>query len=71
MEGIKVWYDEEGDYLEFSMSRRKGVFEDDGHGVFKRIDPKTKEVIGFGVINFKKKLRKNKHIDLPIKIKVV
>ncbi|MBI2232978.1 MAG: hypothetical protein HYU56_03590 [Candidatus Aenigmarchaeota archaeon] len=71
MEGIKVWYDEDGDYLEFSMTKKKGIFEDDGRGIFRRIDPKTKDVIGFGVINFKKKLRKNKHIDLPIKIKVV
>ena len=71
MEGLKVWYDEEGDYLEISISKKKGVFVDDGHGVFKRIDPKTKKVIGFGVINFKKKLRKNKHINLPINVKVV
>ena len=71
MESLSVWYDEEGDYLEFSMAKRKGIFEDNGHGIFRRIDPKTNEVIGFGVMNFKKKLRKNKRIDLPIKIKVV
>ncbi len=71
MEGLKVWYDEEGDYLEFSMAKKKGIFKDDGTGIFKRIDPKTNEVIGFGVINFRKKLKKNKSIDLPLKIKVL
>ena len=71
MEDLTVWYDEEGDYLEFSITKRKGIFEDDGHGIFKRIDPNTKDVIGFGVINFKKKLKKSKHINLPIRVKVL
>ncbi len=68
---LKIWYDDEGDYLEFYTAKKKGIFEDLGNGIFKRVDIKTNKVIGFGILHFKKKMKKNKEFEFPVRVNVV
>lgn len=68
MEKMKIWYDEDGDYLEISMVNKRGYFKDVGNDVWERITGKGK-VIGFAILNFKKRLKQHKReVTLPIKI---
>lgn len=70
MAKMRLWLDEEADFLEISMSRRKGFFRDVGDDVFERVDSKG-NIIGFAIFNFRKrsKLRDEK-ITLPFRLKI-
>lgn len=49
-EEIKVWYDEEGDYLEVLFARKKGYFrETDNDAVMEKID-EGGNIIGFSIL---------------------
>ena len=66
-----IYYDDEGDYLEFSTGKPvKGYFRDFGDGIFQRIDEKTGKTIGIGILNFKKRTRKIKDIKLELPVKL-
>ena len=68
MAKMKVWYDREGDYLELTMSRKKGHFKDVGNDIWERIDDKGR-IIGFAIANFTKRLsRKREELELPMEI---
>ncbi len=59
----RVWYDEEGDFLEVTFANRKGSFREVGPDLYERIDTSGR-VIGFAVFNFLKRDRKS--VELPL-----
>ncbi|MBI5700230.1 DUF2283 domain-containing protein [Candidatus Saganbacteria bacterium] len=68
MAKMKVWYDEDGDFLEIGFERKKGHFKDVGNDIWERVTEKGK-IIGFAVLNFKKRMKKSKNeVILPLKI---
>ena len=60
---LKVWFDEEGDFLEVTFAKRKGSFRSIGPDIFERVDAKGK-VIGFAIFNFLKHDRKT--VEIPL-----
>ena len=60
---LKVWFDEEGDFLEVTFARRKGSFRSIGPDIYERVDSKGK-VIGFAIFNFMKHDRKT--VEIPL-----
>ena len=61
---VRVWFDEEGDFLEVTFAKRKGLFRAIAPDIFERIDAKGK-VIGFAIFNFLKHDRKT--VEIPLK----
>lgn len=51
---VSVWFDEEGDFLEVTLDRDVGSFNDLGDGVFERVDDEG-NTIGFAVLNVAKR----------------
>jgi uncharacterized protein YuzE len=50
-EEIKVWYDQEGDYLEVIFERKKGFFrETDNDAVMEKVD-ENGAILGFSILN--------------------
>ena len=60
---LKVWFDEEGNFLEVTFARRKGSFRSIGPDIYERVDSKGK-VIGFAIFNFMKHDRKT--VEIPL-----
>jgi uncharacterized protein YuzE len=47
---LKIWYDEEGDYLEVIFERKAGYFrETNNDAVMKKVDEKG-NIIGFSIL---------------------
>lgn len=68
MATMKIWYDEEGDYLEIRTGNSKGHMKDLGDDIWERIDEKGK-IIGLGILGFKKSLKANKgEIHTPLTV---
>lgn len=68
MAKMKLWYDEEGDYLEMSISRKRGYFKDIGNDIWERIDEKG-HIMGIAIANFKKRLsRMKREVELPLEV---
>ncbi len=70
---MRVYYDEEGDYLEIRVgepTENYGEDINDDITIFK--DEKTDEVVGIGILNFRKRANLNNlEVDLPIDISFV
>ncbi len=50
-EEIKVWYDQEGDYLEVIFKRKKGFFrETENDAVMEKVD-ENGDILGFSILN--------------------
>lgn len=62
---VKVWFDEEGDFLEVTFTRRKGTFREVAPDVYERVDAGGR-VIGFAVFNFMKRNRKT--VEIPLEL---
>lgn len=63
---IKVWYDQEGDYLEVLFDRKEGFFkETENDSVMEKVD-KDGEVIGFSILKVSA-LKVQKPISLTLK----
>ncbi len=60
---MKVWYDQEGDFLEIIFRDTKGYMRDLGDDIFERIDERGK-VIGFAIFNFSK--RDRHAVEVPL-----
>jgi uncharacterized protein YuzE len=60
---MKVWYDQEGDFLEVIFRDTKGYMRDLGDDIFERIDEQGK-VIGFAIFNFSK--RDQQTVEVPV-----
>lgn len=65
MAKVKVWFDEEGDFLEVTFVDRKGSFREVGPDLFERVDTKGR-VIGFAIFNFLKRDRKT--VEIPMEL---
>ena len=69
---MRVYYDEEGDYLEIRIGEpRENYGEElsDDITIFK--DEKTDEVVGIGILNFKDRANLNNlEIDLPVDVRL-
>jgi uncharacterized protein YuzE len=49
-EEVRVWYDDEGDYLEVLFERKKGYFrETDNDAVMEKVDEEG-HIIGFSIL---------------------
>ena len=69
---MRVYYDEEGDYLEIFIGSPRPNYGEDitpGATVFK--DEETDEIIGVGILNFRKKTKSLKDIELKLPFKIV
>ena len=67
---MNVWFDKKSDFLEISMSNKKGFFKDVGDDVFERVDKKG-NIIGFAIFNFTKRTKKGEDkVKLPFKMKI-
>ena len=62
---LKVWFDEEGDFLEVTFVKRRGSFRSIGPDIFERVDTKG-NVIGFAIFNFMKHDRKT--VEIPLEV---
>ena len=66
---LSIYYDEEGDYLEiFKKTGVPNYGEDIASGITIFRDEETDEVIGIGILNFKKKINNLDQIELPFEI---
>ena len=73
-----IYYDVEGDFLEiaFGISSKKNYVEEPEEGIFIRKDDITGEVIGIGILSFKKRTEvlarflQEMNISIPINISV-
>jgi uncharacterized protein YuzE len=65
---LRFSYDQEGDVLDISIGKPKKAISNEIVGdFFVRTDPKTKQIVGFSILNFKKKTsKKNGNLQVPI-----
>ena len=69
---MRIYYDEDGDYLEiFIGSSRPNYGEDISPGVTVFKDEETDEIIGVGILNFRKKAKTLKDIEVNLPFKIV
>lgn len=73
-EKLRFMFDEKGDILDISIGRPKKAIskqlEDD---ILVRISPKTKKIVGFTILNFRRRFKESKsagEIDTPIKASI-
>jgi len=70
---MKVYYDEEGDFLEITLGNISNCYFDNaGNGIFKIIDKITKEIKGISIHSFKERSKNLEEIkiNLPLKFKI-
>ena len=68
---MRVYYDEEGDFLEISVGKpSKCIATELGQGVFIRKDEKSDEVKSIGILGFKKRTKDLKDVKLDIPVEV-
>ena len=68
---MKVYYDEEGDFLEISVGKPSKCYASElGQGLFLRIDEKSEEVKSVGILSFKKRSKDLQDIRLDIPVEV-
>ena len=70
MEKMMFWFDKDGDVLEISIGKPKAaVSREIGDDIVLRVNSKTKEVVGFTILNFEKRFegkKKPEQISLPV-----
>ena len=53
---LKFFFDEKGDILDIAIGKPKeAISREIGNDVIIRVDPKTKEIVGFTILNFEKR----------------
>lgn len=68
---MSLYYDEEGDYLDIFIGEPKANYgEEVAEGVTVFKDEKTDEIIGIGILNFKKRAKSLQEIKLDIPIDI-
>ena len=68
MDGLKVWYDREGDILEVIFEDVPALMEEISDDVFERRTPDGR-VVGFMVMNFSKHDREQLNLPLAVTAK--
>jgi len=67
MDKIRVFFDKEGNTLDVWFEKpRKAICEETGDEVILKRDPKTRKVIGFEKLNFRK--NKSSLKDIPVEL---
>ena len=66
MAGLKVWYDQEGDFLEVVFEQVPATMEEVREDVFERRTPDGR-VVGFAVMNFSKHNLDGLRVPLEVK----
>ena len=62
---IKIWYDQEGDYLEVLFDRKRGYFKETSNdAVMEKVDEKGK-IIGFSILKMSA-LRGRKPLEVTL-----
>jgi len=70
-ENMRVYYDEEGDFLEISAGKPGRCYATEIRpGVFLRKDEKTEEVKSVGILGFKKRSKPLKDVGLFLPVRV-
>ncbi len=70
---MNIYYDEESDYLEIFVGEPRPDYGDEiADGVTLLKDEKTEEIIGVGILSFKKRTKNLEElkIDLPVKFEI-
>ena len=68
---MRVYYDEEGDFLEISVGNPTKCYASEVQpGVFLRIDEKSEDVKSVGILGFKKRAKDLEDIKLDIPVEV-
>ncbi len=68
-EGLRIWFDEEGDFLEIMLvGKVRGFFRDVGDDIWERGDEKGK-IRGVAILNFRRRAEKGE-IELPYRLKL-
>ena len=63
---IKIWYDQEADYLEVLFERKSGYFkETDNDAVMEKVD-RQGNIVGFSVLNISE-LKKQQPLSVSLK----
>lgn len=65
MASLKVWYDQEADYLEVVFEDAPAALEEIGDDIFERRTPDGR-VVGFAVLNFSKHDRDTLALPLAV-----
>ena len=73
-EKLRFLFDEKGDILDISIGKpKKAISKELEDDILVRISPKTKRVVGFTILNFRKRFkdtRSAEEIDTPIKVSI-
>ncbi len=68
---MKIYYDEEGDYLEIFIKKGAPNYgEDIASGITIFRDEQTDEIIGIGILNFRKKARNFDELELNLPFEI-
>ncbi len=67
-EKLMFFYDKEGDILDISIGKpKKAVSKEIENDIILRLEPKTRELVGFTILNFEKRFKKeDKEFPIPI-----
>ncbi len=65
---LKIFFDKKGDVLDIAICKpEKAISRELDNDIVVRIDPKTKEIVGFTILNFEKRFEHGeKEETLPI-----
>ena len=72
-EKVRVYYDDEADYLELNIGKpTKSYYDDLGEDIFQRIDEKTGKIKGWAIFGFRKRAKAFKLLgaNLPEKMQI-
>ncbi len=68
---MNIYYDEEGDYLEIFIKKGASSYgEEVASGITIFRDEETDEVIGIGILNFRKKAKNLDEIELNLPFEI-
>lgn len=65
MANVKLWFDEEGDFLEVTFSDGKGYLKEVAPDVYQRVDADG-NLLGFSIFSFLK--RDRQPIEVPLEV---
>jgi uncharacterized protein YuzE len=65
---LNFYYDKDGDVLDISIGKpTKAISNEISDDFFIRLNPKTKKIVGFSILNFRKRSSKNNgDISVPL-----
>ena len=67
MEEMNMSYDKKGDTLDISLGKPiKAISKEIEEDLFVRIDPTTKKIVGFMVLNFEKRFERKEVEKIPV-----